>query len=252
MKDSNFCHFFHEDGPPVAIGKPRRLSLTSAKDLLSFNDLLHIRAIHIFDKGALPENFMKKSLVKSKHLKVLDFEDTSLNCIPSNLGNLFHLRYLNLRSTKIKVLPKSIGKLINLETLDLKQTLVHELPKEIKNLTKLRYLRGYYRNFNTDYSVLGTTRGIAMRKGIECLTSLQNLSFIEAYHDELDVIQGLKKLTQLRRLGLRRVRSEYGNALCSSIAEMKHLESLNITAISADEFINLNFESTPPQIDGSI
>ncbi|PNX75645.1 NBS-containing resistance-like protein [Trifolium pratense] len=55
-------------------------------------------------------------------------------------------------------------------------------------------------------------------------------------------------LRQLRRLGVRRVRSEHGNALSAAIVEMKHLENLNITTITADETINLNFVSSPPQL----
>ena len=171
MKDSSFCHLVHEDDESVAVGITRCLSITCSKDLLGYTGHSHIRAIHIFYKGELPENFMRKFPTKSKHPKVLDFEDTSLNCAPDSLGNLFHLRYLNLRNTKVKVLPKSIGKLQNLETLDLRQTLVRELPREINKLTKLRHLSGYHRNHEIDHSALETKRGMVMRNGIECLTS---------------------------------------------------------------------------------
>lgn len=249
MKDLSFCHIVHEDDQSVNVGISRRLSLaTSSKDVLGCVGHSSIRAVHIFEKDELPEDFVTKFFAKFKHLKVLDFQDTLLNYVPDNLGKLFHLRYLNLRNTKVQVLPKSIGKLQNLETLDLRETLVHELPSEIKKLTKLQHLSVYYRNFETDYSVMGFTRGVVVEKGIGCLTSLQNLYFVEVDHGEVDLIQELKKLKQLRRLGLRRVRREYGNALCASIIEMKYLESLNITAIAEDEIIDLNFVSSPPQL----
>ncbi|OIW13308.1 hypothetical protein TanjilG_02828 [Lupinus angustifolius] len=249
MKDLSFCHFVHEDDQPIEVGLARRLSIaTSSKDVLSCAVHLSIRAVHIFEKGELPEDFMTKIFAKFKHLKVLDFEDSSLNYVPDNLGNFLHLRYLNLRNTKVQALPKSIGNLHNLETLDLRQTIVHQLPSEIKKLTKLRHLSAYYRNYETDYCAIRTTKGVVVKNGIEFLTSLQNLYFVEADHGELDLIEKLKKLRQLRRLGLRRVRREFGNALCASIVEMKELESLNITAVSEDEIIDLNFISSPPQL----
>ncbi|KAK7259635.1 hypothetical protein RIF29_25247 [Crotalaria pallida] len=253
MEDLSFCHLVQDD-KSVSFGITRRLSIsTGSKDVLSCTDhsSIHssIRAIHIFEKGELPEDFMSKFIAKLKHLKVLDFEDTLLNYVPDNLGKLFHLRYLNLRNTKVLVLPKSIGELQNLETLDLRQTLVHELPSSIKKLSKLRHLAAYQRNQEVDYSVMETTKGVVVKKGIGCLTSLQDLRFVEVGHGGIDFIQELKKLRQLRRLGLKFVRREHGNALCASLVEMKYLESLNITAIAEDEIIDLNFMSSPPQLE---
>lgn len=207
-----------------------------------------IRAIYAFEEGDSPHHFTGRINVKSKFLKLLDFEGTCLSHAPDNLGNLFHLKYLNLRNTKVNVLPKSIGKLHNLETLDLRQTLVRELPIEINSLSKLRHLCVYNRNYEASYTVLGFTSGVRMQKGIGCLTSLQNLYFVEVDHGELDLILELKKLRQLRRLGLRCVRKEHGHALCASIQAMKHLESLNITAIAEDEVMDLNLVSSPLQL----
>jgi len=52
----------------------------------------------------------------------------------------------------------------------------------------------------------------------------------------------------MRKLGLTRVRREHGNSLSAAIEEMKHLENLNITTIVEDEIIDLNFRSSPPQL----
>ncbi|RDX94171.1 Disease resistance protein RPM1, partial [Mucuna pruriens] len=250
MKDSSFCHVVHEgDDESATIGITRRLSVdTSSNNVLKSIKNTHIRAIHVFGKGGLLEPFMGQLSSKSRILKVLDLEGTSLTYVPSNIGNLFHLRYINLKNTKITVLPKSVGKLHNLETLDIRETLVHELPSEINKLKKLRHLLAFHRNYEADYSLLGFTTGVLMKKGIKNLTSLQKLCYVEVDHGGIDLIREMRMLRQLRKLGLRHVRREYGNAICASVVEMTHLESLNITAIGENEIIDLNSISSIPQL----
>ncbi|KAJ1428302.1 Virus X resistance protein-like, coiled-coil domain [Sesbania bispinosa] len=249
MKDLSFCHLMHEDDEIVTVGITRRFSIAAtSNNVLTSTSNSGIRAIFVFDKGELPEDFVGSLCAKFKLLKVLDFENASLSYVPDNLGNLFHLRYLNLSHTKVEVLPRSIGKLLNLETLDLRQTKVHVLPKEINKLTKLRLLPVYYRKYEGQYSMLNFTIGVQMQKGIGCLKSLQKLYFLEADHGGIDLIQELKMLKQLRKLGIKRVRGEYGNALCDAIEGMTHLESLNIGAFADDEIIDLDFISAPPHL----
>ncbi|XP_020225538.1 disease resistance protein RPM1 [Cajanus cajan] len=246
VKDLSFCHFLQDD-ELATVGISRRLSIdTSSNKVLKRNINTHIRAIHAFGKGVI-EPFMGQLSSKSR-LKVLDLEGISLKYAPSNLGNLFHLKYLNLRGTKVRVLPKSVGMLQNLETLDIRDTLVHELPSEINKLKKLRHLLAFHRNYNAEYSILGYTSGVVMKKGIKNLTSLQNLYYVEVDHGGIDLIQEMRFLRQLRKFGLRRVKREYGKAICGSVVEMKHLESLNITAIGEDEIIDLNSISSIPQL----
>ncbi|KAJ1428299.1 Virus X resistance protein-like, coiled-coil domain [Sesbania bispinosa] len=225
MKDLSFCHHVHEDDQSAIVGVTRRLSIVaSSNNVLKSTRNTHIHAIHVFEKG------------------------TSLNYVPNNLGILFHLRYINLRNTKVQALPKSIGMLQNLETLDLRETLVHQLPSEINKLIKLCHLLVFHRNYEADYSIFGFTTGALMEKGIKNLTSLQNLYYVEVDHGGIDLIQEMRMLRQLRKLGLRHVKREYGNAICASVAEMKHLESLSITAIAEDEMVDLNFISSPLQL----
>ncbi|XP_027186657.1 disease resistance protein RPM1-like [Cicer arietinum] len=249
MKHLSFCHFVHEDDESVVTGITRRLSTaTSSNNVLKSKNNSYFRAIHVFEKGGLSDSFMAKLCAKSRILKVLEMQGTSLNHIPNNLGNLDHLRYINLSNTKVKALPKSVGELQNLETLDLRETLVHEIPREINKLTKLRHLLAFNRNYEEKYSILGFTTGVLMEKGIKNLTSLQNICYVEVDHGGVDLIEEMKMLRQLRKLGLRHVKREHGNALCAAVVEMQHLESLNITAIVEDEIIDLNFVSSPPKI----
>jgi disease resistance protein RPM1 len=249
MKYLSFCHCVNDVSDSTAVGKTRRLSvMTSPNNVLNSTHNSHFRAIHVFEKGESLEHFMRKLCSRSRILKVLDIQGTSLNHIPKNLGNHFHLRYLNLRNTKVHALPKSVGELHNLETLDLRETLLREIPSEINKLTKLRHLLAFHRNYEKKYSVLGFTTGVRMEKGIKNLTSLQNICYVQVDNGGVELIEEMKMLRQLRKLGLRRVKSEHGNALSAAIIEMQHLESLNITAIAEDEIIDLNFVSSPPKL----
>ncbi|KEH32909.1 putative P-loop containing nucleoside triphosphate hydrolase, leucine-rich repeat domain, L [Medicago truncatula] len=249
IKDLRFCHCVHDDGELPVNGKTRRLSITTSdNDVLKSTNISHFRAIHVFDKAGSLEHFVGKLGSKSRILKVLDIQGTSLNHVPKNLGSLFHLRYLNLKNTKIHALPKSVGELQNLETLDIRYTLVREIPSQINKLTKLRHLLALHRNYEENYSLLGFTSGVKMEKGIKNMASLQKLYYVDVKHRGVDLINEMKMLKQLRRLGLRHVRREHGDALSAVIVEMKHLEDLNITTIGEDETINLNFVSYPHQL----
>ena len=248
MRDLSFCHIMHEDREQVIVGITRRFSIATFSNVLRNNSNSRIRAIFVFDNRKFPEYFIDSLSVKFKFVKVLDFENSLLNYVPENLGNLLNLKYLNLSHTKVTVLPRSIGNLLNLETLDLRQTQVVEIPIEIKKLTKLRILSVCHKNYE-GHSMFNFTTGAQMQKGIiGCLKSLQNLYFLEAGCGGVDLIQELNELSQLRKLGIRGVRGTYGNALCTAVQEMTNLESLNITAITEDEILDLHFVSAPPCI----
>ncbi|XP_057451327.1 disease resistance protein RPM1-like [Lotus japonicus] len=238
-KDLCFCRVvLKDDHPSPDVMTARRLAIaTDSCDVLgNIGQYSHIRSIYIFEASGRPDELFSKFFVKSKLLKVLDLEATSLNSVPDDLGNIFHLRYLSLRKTKVKCIPKSIGKLLNLETLDLRNTLVQELPSQIYKLKKLRYLLVYFRNRSN--TIHGET-GVRLNGSIGNLTSLQKLYHVEADHGGLNLITELRKLKQLRKLGLKNVRTEFGNALCDSMQDMSCLESLSVSAITEDETIDL-------------
>ncbi|CAJ2638671.1 unnamed protein product [Trifolium pratense] len=213
----------------IAVGKTRRLSvITSPNNVFKSAHNSHFRAIHVFEKGGSLEYFMHKLCSRSRILKVLDIQ--------------------GIRNTKVQPLPKSVGELHNLETLDLRETLVHEIPSEINKRTKLRHFLDFHRNYEEKYSILGFTTGVLMEKGIKNLTSLQDICYVEVDHGGVELIEEMKMLKQLKKLGLRRVKREHGKALSAAIIEMLHLESLNITAIAEDEIIDLNFVSSLPKL----
>jgi disease resistance protein RPM1 len=181
-----------------------------------------------------------------KLLRVLDLQDAPLEAFPTEIVKLYLLKYLSLKNTKVKSIPSSIKKLQNLETLDLKHTYVTELPIEIAELKRLRHLL-VYRYEIESYAHFHAKHGFKVAAPIGNMQSLQKLCFIEVDQGSGALMVELGKLTQLRRLGIRKMRKEDGAALCSSIEKMIHLRSLSITAIKEDEIIDIHDISKPPQ-----
>lgn len=74
-------------------------------------------------------------------IRVLDLTSSTIQTIPSCIGNLIQLRLLDLKDTVISCLPDSIGSLKNLQILNLQQcNALHRLPSAITQLCSLRYL----------------------------------------------------------------------------------------------------------------
>ncbi|KAM1014633.1 hypothetical protein ACFX2C_044594 [Malus domestica] len=244
--DSSFCHVLSEDQSTF---KPttRRLSIDiSPSDALGSITQSHLRSVFTFNQEECPESFLNALSGNVKLLKVLDLMDAPINQLPKYVGDLFLLTYLSLRNTKVELLPDSICNLKNLETLDLKHSLVCEIPAKINKLVKLRHLLAYYRDYSMEFC-LNMVRGVKMHEGIGCLQALQKLYHVEANHGGIKLIKELGKLRQLRKLGLQKLKCEDGRALCACIEKMNHLESLDLSAISEDEVLDLESISTPPQ-----
>ncbi|ONI25136.1 hypothetical protein PRUPE_2G283400 [Prunus persica] len=222
--DSSFCHVLSED-ESSSKQITRHLSIDSSSSPRIEHS--HIRSVFTFNQEEWPESFLNTLSGNFKLLKVLDFTDAPLNHLPKYVGDLYLLKYLSLRNTKVKFLPESIGNLQNLETLDLKQSLVYEIPAKINKLVKLRHLLAYYCDYNIEFSM-------TFERGAKI-------------HDGINLIKALGKLRQLRKLGLKSLKSEDGRALCASVENMNHLESLEVSTISEDEVLDLQSISTPPQ-----
>ncbi|XP_058112841.1 disease resistance protein RPM1-like [Magnolia sinica] len=75
------------------------------------------------------------------------------------------------------------------------------------------------------------------------MRSLQKLAHIEA---ESGIIRELGNLTQLRRLGIIKLRVEDGNDLCTSIEKMIHLHSFSVISMAKEEVLDLHSLSHSP------
>ena len=171
-------------------------------DTLKEFKVTYIHSLLFFNLDELSKSYMSMIFANFKLLKVMDFEDASLDCILEDVGCLFPLRYLSLRNTKVKMLPKSTRKLQNLETLDLNQSLASNIPIEIKKLHKLRHITAYYRNNQINFS-LAWEKWAKIQKGcLKCISSppqcLQHL-YIKGCLEKLpDWIPKLQHLVRLK------------------------------------------------------
>ncbi|KAL4618482.1 hypothetical protein ACB092_06G013800 [Castanea dentata] len=246
MEDLSFGHVLSK-GESSFEGLTRRVLVnrTSLGVLEQFKKS-HIHSLLFFNINEFPISFMSKFLQNFKLAKVLDFENTPLDHLPEEVGNLFHLRYLNLNNTKVKTLPNSIGKLQNLETLLMWQTAIQEIPITINMLHKLRCLRVRYFDAKMEMSI-NTIRGVKLHWSIGCLWALTELLNVDAYYGGVKLIEELGKLSQWTNLALVNLTRETGRALCVSIENMNCLKDLFVSSINEDEVIDLQPISSPPK-----
>jgi Leucine-rich repeat (LRR) protein len=216
---------------------------------------------------------------KMRMLRVLDLEDTE-NLDDDGLkhiGELYHLRYLCLRGTKISKLPSSLQKLRYLETLDIQDTNVTQLPDGIAKLEKLRYLlagvnlsrdflhkveesgmdtqkANFFGNMASslcykcsDYCKVSGVDQLSVRapEGMEKLRNLHMLGMVNAGQGS-GVAGKLKKLTNLRRLGVTGLCEEEGQEIWKSIGKLNRLQRLEMRSDSI-KFLATMDELTVPR-----
>jgi len=241
----NLCQVL-EAGDTTSHGRSRCLSIHDVREnVFKTSEYSRVRSVFLFNISEIPKSFIVKLFKKFKLLKVLDFEDAPIDCLPQEVGNLFHLKHLSLRRTKVKILPKSVGRLQNLQTLNVVETAIRELPIEILRLYKLRHILAHSHDFEIKSSFY-SLRGVKIHEGVGCLNDLQTLVNIELNHHGGGVFEELGKLSQLRILGVSRMTAERGRDLCTSIQNLVHLKTLLVFSISEDEIIDLESISSPP------
>ncbi|KAL7235085.1 hypothetical protein ACSBR1_018549 [Camellia fascicularis] len=218
----------------------RRMSIQSIdRELQSWNwkGMLKLRSLLVFvvEEIALPLGL--------RLLRVLDLENAPIEVLPEELVDLFNLRYLNLKGTRVKELPKSVGRLCNLNTLDITNSKIEVLPAGITELQNLRHLMMYRR----DYGILGDfhlDRGTTTPSNICKLKNLQVLAGVEA---QADLMKRIKNMTQLKRIGITKVREVDEEDLCTAIQNMSLLRHLSVRVIDEDEYLRMDaLSSTPP------
>uniref|UniRef100_A0A0D9W7U9 AAA+ ATPase domain-containing protein n=1 Tax=Leersia perrieri TaxID=77586 RepID=A0A0D9W7U9_9ORYZ len=203
-------------------------------DLLPAPKMNSLRSFHAFMVD-LDASFLSSFRL----LTVLNLWFSPIGKLPSAVANLLNLRYLGIRSTLIDELPEKLGQLHNLQTLDTKWSKVQSLPRSIIKLKNLRHLVLYKRYADIIYPGQGTA--IALPDGLQNLTCLQTLKYVEANEK---MVRSLGNLKQMRSLELSGVQESNLIHLPSSISKMSCLLRLGIT--SQDDNVKLDLEPFYP------
>ncbi|XP_043694569.1 disease resistance protein RPM1 [Telopea speciosissima] len=240
-KRQKFCVLCDRGGEDM--DKARRLAIHKCDEKISPHfDMLKLRSLFVFDTETTMLSQSYELPKKLKFLRVLELQGIPIAILPNEIAKLFSLRYLNLRGTRIKKAPKALGKLRNLQTLDVCDTEVKELPKSVEHLQNLRNLIMYHYDLKqSDFFdfVQGTRVPFDIRK----LESLQVLASIEA---DDDMIKQLGNMTQLRRIGITKVRSTQVQQLCVTIKNLHLLRSLFLMASDEHEVLQMDDLKCPP------
>ncbi|AES95650.1 putative P-loop containing nucleoside triphosphate hydrolase, leucine-rich repeat domain, L [Medicago truncatula] len=246
-KDQNFATIVKEQ-TVIRAEKIRRLSLQGTLPIPNGQQHISVSQLRSLLMFGVDENLSLGKLFPGgfKLLNVLDYQDSPLKKFPKAVVDLYHLTYLSLRNTQVKTIPNCIlGKLQNLETLDLKNTCVTELPTDIVKVKKLRHLLVYQSKVE-GYAQFHSKYGFKAPLEIGNLQSLQKLCFVEANKGCRMIIRHLKELSQLRRLGIMRLREEDGKDFCFCIEKLVSLSALSVTSEGENKVIDLTSLSTPP------
>ncbi|KAF8394127.1 hypothetical protein HHK36_020332 [Tetracentron sinense] len=246
-RDQNFGAIADQHNTRL-LEKVRRLSIhNSVYNVAQKKNFSHLHSLFMFGVDTIPKSYVRLFFSSIRLLRVLDLRDAPLEKLPNEILNLFHLRYLSLRRTKLKKLPKNIGKLQNLKTLDLNGTNVRELPSDLFKLQWLRYLLVYKYEVISSHSLFWNTFGFYGQVGIGSLVNLQELFYIDVNQGG-GVVRELRRLIQLRRLGILGLKKEDGPELCSSIEKMSNLRWLAVTSLHEEKVLDLQFQSSPPPL----
>ncbi|XP_058084615.1 disease resistance protein RPM1-like [Magnolia sinica] len=225
-------------------GKVRRMSIYSSGEINhSSAGTTHLRSLMVFDGNMSFSSSLNTMASSFRLLRVLNLRGIPIESIPDEVTNMFNLRYLNLRESKVRELPESLWKLQNLQTLDVRNTELERLPSGNVKLRKLRHLF-IYRITDRTYNSFDYYKSIQVAIRICNLTSLQSRYDID--DKEVEIVRKVGNLTQLRSLGISKVREIDGVELCNSIGKMKHLLKLVVFASSEEETLQLEALSTNP------
>ncbi|XP_072974481.1 disease resistance protein RPM1-like [Typha angustifolia] len=243
-RKERFCMTYDKSQVTVVDYKARRLSVNGYNDRIQSGiDFSHLRSFYLFDSIYSSKLFIPWLARTARYLRVLDLRDVPIEGLSDDVMHLFNLHYLSLRNTKVRVLPNSLDGLQRLQTLDVYGTAIEHLPSRITELKRLRHLI-VGKVLDKDSRNFHSISGVEAPKGVWDLQELQTLKAVKASEE---MVRELGKLSQIRTIQVRNVKSIHCNELFTSIGKMHFLCNLAVIVSDENEYLNLESPSPPPQ-----
>ncbi|XP_047320207.1 disease resistance protein RPM1-like [Impatiens glandulifera] len=178
---------------------------------------------------------LKTYLYGCRSLRVVELERVPLIDFPEELTELIHLKHLSLRGNiNIKDIPDSIRKLRYLEILDLQSCDIKYLSQRILDLKNLRQLR-----FSS----------VKVPSGIGKLSKLEKLIGFEVDQKNVNVVEEIGILTNLKSLAVLKVNEQNWTHLSPTLEKLTRLTALYLSSHEAtaniDEGLSLTCSSPP-------
>ncbi|RWR84273.1 Disease resistance protein [Cinnamomum micranthum f. kanehirae] len=236
-RQNNFFAIHNDNGICSSLTSVRRLAFYDRVAEYKISEYkttaVRLRSIFCFPGSEVPMSKLLKMGVKLLRVLVTEgVEEESFK----EVGACVHLRYLELARTIDGSLLSSIGNLSVLQSLKL--SFRGTLPNEIWNLEQLRHLSCY--GFRTDE-----------HPKLKKLRNLQTLKLSAGSW----IGDGLGKLSNLRKLGIRGNLSSHRMALSHSIDKLSNLQSLKLHdghSIPPFESFSLHLGLYKMHLDGRI
>ncbi|CAM0908482.1 unnamed protein product [Alopecurus aequalis] len=210
------------------------------RDMIVFKriDFSRLRSLTVF--GKWESFFVSESM---KMLRVLDLEDALVLThadVENMVKMLRRLKFLSLRGHgELRQLPNSLGDLRHLQTVDIRGTSIVTFPVSIIKLVNIQYIRAgstvqaskppISSNWLLDFFGHHRLVGVEVPIGIGRLTGLHTVGVINVSSSGgKTVLEDLKKLTQLRKLGVSGINMSNIQKFFQAISSHSHLESFSM------------------------
>ncbi|XP_047052840.1 disease resistance protein RPM1-like [Lolium rigidum] len=240
-REENFCIVLDYSRTHL-IGQARRLSIQRGDIAHLAESVPHLRSLLVF-QNSLSFGSLRSFSRSVKLMSVLNLQDSSIECLPNEVFDLFNLRYLGLRRTKIATISRLIGRLQNLLVFDAWKSKITNLPAEITRLCKLTHLIVTVKPLIPCLQYVPSIGVPAPVGGMCSLASLQTLLLVES---SSEMVNYLGALVLLRSFRISKVQGRHCDKLFVAITNMVRLTRLGIQANDDEEVLQLDALNPPP------
>lgn len=247
----------------VDVSRVRSLTVFGKWKSFFISDRMRLlRVLDLEDATGLLDHHLKH-IGKFLHLRYLSLRGCGgIFHLPDSLGNLRQLETLDIRETNVVMLPKTIIKLQKLNYLRAGEVLlnvfvgyeviVHLLPKVMRtrlcslSLVSLACCLAWCAPQCMDDMIRHDVctlfccfllpilamrldkHGVVLPRGMKKLKALHTLGVVNIGRQGKAVLNDIKGLIQLRKLGVTDIKKDNGQELCAAIVGLSRLESLSI------------------------